>query len=104
MLVILDLAGLLLFFLIWSNAVCWRRSALLAAGGMTVLLSHRGKERNPVNRLLNWSEILACILGGVSLASVEAKTGIGMVAPALAVVTFSLAAAWIHSKGSSGAI
>ncbi len=103
MLVILPLAGFLLFFLIWSNAVCWRRSALLAAGGMTVLLSHRGKERNPVNRLLNWSGSLACILGGVSLAPGEAKTGIGRVAPALAVVTFSLAAAWIHSKGSSGA-
>ena len=52
---------------------------------------------------LNWSGSLACILGGISLASGEAKTGIGMVAPALAVVTFSLAAAWIPSKGSSGA-
>jgi len=30
---------------------------------MTVLLSHRGKERNPVNRLLNRSGSLACILG-----------------------------------------
>jgi len=31
MLVIFPLAGFLLFFLIWRNTVCWRRSALLAA-------------------------------------------------------------------------
>jgi len=83
MLVILPLAGLL-FFLIWSNAVCWRRSALLAAGGMTVLLSppgERQESRQPVIELVGKPRLypggsLTCV-GGSQNGNRNGRSGPG---------------------------